>query len=101
MSLKTDALVSALWRVNKKDWGVSEKQYLAVIQKINEDGKTVKLLWNQRREKDDKIMISSNGVTIKGYIDEIYDIPEDSILKIKSDGIFGKKKLFIEAGFGK
>ena len=58
MSLKTDALVSALWRVNKKDWGVSEKQYLAVIQKINEDGKTVKLLWNQRREKDDKIMIT-------------------------------------------
>ncbi len=48
-----------------------------------------------------KIMISSNGVTIKGYIDEIYDIPEDSILKIKSDGIFGKKTLFIEAGFGK
>ncbi len=48
-----------------------------------------------------KIMISSDEVIIKGYIDKLYDIPEDSILKIKSDGIFGKKILFIEAGFGK
>ena len=46
-------------------------------------------------------MISSDEVIIKGYIDKLYDIPEDSILKIKSDGIFGKKILFIEAGFGK
>ena len=33
-------------------------------------------------------------------IDRVYDIPEDSILKIKSDGIFGKKALSIEPGFG-
>ncbi len=48
-----------------------------------------------------KIMISSDEVTINGYIDNQYYIPEDSILKIKSDGIFGKKTLFIEPGFGK
>ena len=47
-----------------------------------------------------KIMISSNGVTINGNIDRKYDIPEDSIMKIRSDGIFGKKSLFIEPGFG-
>ncbi len=46
-----------------------------------------------------KIMISSEGITIKGYIDKLYDIPKDSILKIKSDGIFGKKALTIEPGF--
>ncbi len=49
----------------------------------------------------DKIMISSNEIIIKGYIDYKYNIPEDSILKIRSDGIFGKKTLFIEPGFGK
>ena len=48
-----------------------------------------------------KITISSEGVSIDGYIDRKYDIPEDSIIKIKSDGIFGKKVLFIEPGFGK
>ena len=45
-------------------------------------------------------MISSDGVTIKGYIDKKYNIPEDSIIKIKSNGIFGKKALSIEPGFG-
>ena len=49
----------------------------------------------------DKIMISSNEIIIKGYIDYKYNIPEDSILKIRSEGIFGKKTLFIEPGFGK
>ena len=48
-----------------------------------------------------KIMISSDEVIINGYINDQYNIPEDSILKIKSDGIFGKKTLFIEPGFGK
>ncbi len=47
-----------------------------------------------------KITISSKGVTIYGYIDRKYDIPEDSIIKIKSDGIFGRKALSIEPGFG-
>ena len=46
------------------------------------------------------ITISSNRVIIKGFIDNDYDIPNDSILKIKSDGIFGKKALSIEPGFG-
>ena len=46
------------------------------------------------------IMISPEGVTIKGYINKLYNIPKDSILKIKSDGIFGKKALSIEPGFG-
>ncbi len=47
-----------------------------------------------------KITISSKGVIINGYIDKNYDIPNDSILKIKSNGIFGKKDLSIEPGFG-
>ena len=46
-----------------------------------------------------RIMISSEGITIKGYIDKDYDIPKDSTLKIKSEGIFGKKALTIEPGF--
>ncbi len=83
MSLKTDALVSALWRVNKKDWGVSEKEYLAVIQKINEDGKTVKLLWNQRREKDNKIMVSSNFPISR--IVKIYERHEENGLRYYDD----------------
>ena len=45
-------------------------------------------------------MISKDGVIINGYIDKKYNIPEDSIIKIKSDGIFGKKALSIEPGFG-
>lgn len=47
-----------------------------------------------------KIIISSDGITINGHIDRKYDIPIDSIIKIKSDGIFGKKSLLIEPGFG-
>jgi len=48
----------------------------------------------------DKIEISKDGVIVKGYIDTKYNIPEDSILKIKSDGIFGRKAISIEPGFG-
>ena len=51
--------------------------------------------------KVNNISISMDGITINGYIDNKYDIPEDSIIKIKSDGIFGRKALFIEPGFGK
>ena len=47
-----------------------------------------------------KIMISSEGISINGYINKEYNIPKDSILKIKSNGIFGKKALSIEPGFG-
>ena len=47
-----------------------------------------------------KIIISSDGIIINGYIDREYNIPEDSIIKIKSDGIFGRKALSIEPGFG-
>ncbi len=47
-----------------------------------------------------KITISKDVITINGLIDREYNIPEDSILKIKSDGIFGKKALSIEPGFG-
>ena len=47
-----------------------------------------------------KINISSDNVIINGYIDSRYNIPKDSILKIKSNGIFGKKTLSIEPGFG-
>ena len=47
-----------------------------------------------------KISISQDGVVINGYIAREYDIPEDSIIRIKSEGIFGKKALSIEPGFG-
>ena len=47
-----------------------------------------------------KITISKDVITINGLIDRVYNIPEDSILKIKSNGIFGKKALSIEPGFG-
>ncbi len=47
-----------------------------------------------------KIAIASDQVIVNGYIDKNYNIPEDSIIKIKSDGIFGKKVLSIEPGFG-
>ena len=47
-----------------------------------------------------KITISDDFITVNGLIDRVYDIPDDSILKIKSDGIFGKKALSIEPGFG-
>ena len=47
-----------------------------------------------------KITISKDLITITGLIDRVYNIPEDSILMIKSDGIFGKKALSIEPGFG-
>ena len=45
------------------------------------------------------ITISMDRITINGHIDKKYDIPKDSIMKIKSDGIFGKKALSIEPGF--
>ena len=47
-----------------------------------------------------KIILSTDGVIVSGYIDRKYNIPNDSILKIKSDGIFGKKVISIEPGFG-
>ena len=47
-----------------------------------------------------KIKISSDGIIINGYIERKYNIPEDSIIKIKSEGIFGRKALSIEPGFG-
>ena len=47
-----------------------------------------------------KITLSTDGVIVNGFVDRDYNIPEDSIIKIKSDGIFGKKTIFIEPGFG-
>ena len=47
-----------------------------------------------------KIKLSTDGVIVNGYVDRNYNIPEDSILKIKSNGIFGKKTISIEPGFG-
>ncbi len=47
-----------------------------------------------------EIMITPDGITLNGFIDKMYDIPKDSIIKIKSEGIFGKKVLSVEPGFG-
>ena len=59
MCLEKGRLVQALWRVNKIDHGVSEKNYFAFITKINKDGKTVNLRWNLK-SSDDKTLISTN-----------------------------------------
>ena len=40
-----------------------------------------------------KIKISPDGIVINGIIERKYNIPEDSIIKIKSEGIFGRKAL--------
>ena len=49
----------------------------------------------------DRISINQNNeVVVEGIIDPIIDIPDDSILLIRSNGIFGKKSLLIEPGFG-
>ena len=50
--------------------------------------------------KVEEIIFSSDGVIVNGFINREYEIPEDSIVKIKGDGIFGRKALFIEPGFG-
>ena len=49
----------------------------------------------------DKISLNQNNeVVVEGIIDPIIDIPDDSILLIRSNGIFGKKSILIEPGFG-
>ena len=49
----------------------------------------------------DKISLNQNNeVVVEGIIDPKVDIPDDSILLIRSNGIFGKKSLLIEPGFG-
>ena len=49
----------------------------------------------------DKISLNQNNeVLVEGIIDPLIDIPDDSILLIRSNGIFGKKSLLIEPGFG-
>ena len=49
----------------------------------------------------DKISLNQNNeVVVEGIIDPLIDIPDDSILLIRSNGIFGKKSLLIEPGFG-
>ena len=44
--------------------------------------------------------LQDNGVLVSGSIKNEYAIPSDSILIIRSNGIFGKKSLLIEPGFG-
>ena len=44
--------------------------------------------------------LQDDGVLVSGSINNKYAIPSDSILIIRSNGIFGKKSLLIEPGFG-
>ena len=46
------------------------------------------------------IQIVNSKVLVSGNIENIYDIPNDSIAQIRSNGIFGKKSLLIEPGYG-
>ena len=46
------------------------------------------------------LRLKDNGVLVYGTISDEYAIPSDSLLIIRSNGIFGKKSLLIEPGFG-
>ena len=49
----------------------------------------------------DNISLNQNDdIYVSGFINSDIDIPDDSILLIRSNGIFGKKSLLIEPGFG-
>ena len=43
--------------------------------------------------------IENNLIAVTGFIDKNYDIPKDSIVSIRSEGLFGKKSLLINPGF--
>tara|TARA_B100000965_G_C19597234_1_gene760793 strand:- start:79 stop:534 length:456 start_codon:yes stop_codon:yes gene_type:complete len=47
-----------------------------------------------------EINFKNGQVMVSGSIKDIHDIPSDSIAIIRSNGIFGKKSLLIEPGFG-
>ena len=51
-------------------------------------------------EVDNISLNQNNDVYVSGFIKSDIDIPDDSILLIRSNGIFGKKSLLIEPGFG-
>lgn len=51
-------------------------------------------------EVDNITLNQNNDVYVSGFVNSDIDIPDDSILLIRSNGIFGKKSLLIEPGFG-
>jgi phospholipid/cholesterol/gamma-HCH transport system substrate-binding protein len=51
-------------------------------------------------EVDNISLNQNNDVYVSGFVKSDIDIPDDSILLIRSNGIFGKKSLLIEPGFG-
>ena len=50
--------------------------------------------------KVNDLELQDDGVLVSGFINNDYAIPSDSILIIRSNGIFGKKSLLIEPGLG-
>ena len=50
--------------------------------------------------KVNDLELHDDGILVSGIINNYYDIPSDSILIIRSNGIFGKKSLLIEPGLG-
>ncbi len=46
------------------------------------------------------IKLTGNNILVNSSIDRKYDLPKDSIIMIRTNGIFGKKSLLIEPGFG-
>ena len=44
--------------------------------------------------------IENDLIAVTGFIDKDLDIPRDSIASIRSEGLFGKKSLLINPGFG-
>ena len=43
--------------------------------------------------------IDDNLISVTGLIDKDFDIPKDSIVSIRSEGLFGKKSLLVNPGF--
>ena len=43
--------------------------------------------------------LDNDLIAVTGFIDKDFDIPNDSIASIRSEGLFGKKSLLINPGF--
>ena len=60
-------------------WGAKKKEYIVKIVKINDDGKTVKILWNEK-SKNGNILVSS-----KFLISNLKKIGEEEETNISLD----------------
>jgi hypothetical protein len=59
-------------------WGVKKKEYPAKIMKINDDGKTVKLSWDETT-KDGKMLISSKFLISNLKINNVVENDDEDV----------------------